>query len=271
MWEGQSRMNAKIGIQIIGTVKRTVKEYRSSKNPIVRLGASLFHVLWNTVQTSKRLYSDTNFRSIFLLQLLNSENVHQTTSLTYMNRYPAIFSACREYLHGKQDLKILSYGCSTGEEVLTLRQYFPTAYIIGAEINKRSLEKCRNLHIDKKIKFIYSNQDEIQKHGPFDAVFCMAVLQRQPHHIKAKGITSLQKIYPFEKFERQVIELDKLVKPQGLLIIHYTQYSLLDTAIASKYDTLGEYNQNDYLSPVFDKHSNLIETPSPQNSIFFKS
>ena len=45
---------------------------------------------------------------------------------------------------------------------------------------------------------------------------CMAVLQRQPHYIEEKGINSLKKIYPFEKFEQQIVELDKSIKPQGL-------------------------------------------------------
>ncbi|SEC08196.1 class I SAM-dependent methyltransferase [Paenibacillus sp. GP183] len=263
-------MNAKIGMQIIGTAKQSVKEHRSSKSPIIRLLVSILYVLWNTAKTAIRVCVDTDFRSILLLQLLNSKNVHQTTPLTYMDRYPTIFSACRDYFDGKQDLKILSYGCSTGEEVLTLRRYFPTAHIIGAEINKRSLAICRKLPVDEKITFLYSTISEIQKYGHFDAIFCMAVLQRKPHYIAAKGISSLKKIYPFEKFERQIIELDELINPQGLLVVHSTQYSLCDTNVASKYEALGSHNQNDYLLPVFDKNSNLVKNPTSQNTIFIK-
>lgn len=263
-------MNAKISRQIFGTAKQTIKEHRSSKSPLIRLAVSILYILWHAAQTAIRVCVDTNFRSILLLQLLNSKNVHQTTSLTYMDRYPTIFSACRDYFDGKRDLKILSYGCSTGEEVLTLRQYFPTAHIVGADINKHSIAKCRNLPLDEKITFVYSTPSEIQKHGPFDVIFCMAVLQRKPHFIAEKGISSLKKIYPFEKFERQIIELDNLVNPQGLLVVHFTQYSLWDTTVASKYTALGSHNQNDYLSPVFDKDSNLIKNPPSQNTIFIK-
>jgi ubiquinone/menaquinone biosynthesis C-methylase UbiE len=187
-----------------------------------------------------------------------------------MDRYPILFSACRDYFNGKQDLKILSYGCSTGEEVLTLRRYFPTAQIIGADINKKSLAKCRKLPVDEKINFVYSTIDEIKKYGPFDAIFCMAVLQRKPHDVAAKKITSLKSVYPFEKFEKQVNELDKLMNPRGLLTLHYTQYSLNDTNLATKYIDLGNYNQDDYKSPMFDKHSNIVNTPTSQNSIHIK-
>ena len=137
-------MITKICIQMIEASKQTVKEHRSSENPIIRFGVSIFYVIWNTVKTARRVCVDTDFRSILFLQLLNSKNVHQTTSLTYMDRYPTIFSACRDYFDGKKDLKILSYGCSTGEEVLTLRRYFPDAHIIGADINKHSFAICRS-------------------------------------------------------------------------------------------------------------------------------
>jgi hypothetical protein len=263
-------MNAKINTQIIGTAKNTVKEFRSSKSPIIRFVISILYFLWNAAKNTKRACVDKNYRSILFLQLINSKNVHQTTPLTYMDRYPTIFSACRDYFYGKQDLKILSYGCSTGEEVLTLRKYFPTAQIIGADINKQSLSICKKLPVDENITFVYSTSSEIQKHGPFDAIFCMAVLQRKPHEIAAKGINNLKKIYPFEKFDRQIIEFDKQMKPKGLMVIHFTQYSLLDTTVASKYEALGDYNQIDYLSPVFDKNSKLIINSKPQKSIFIK-
>lgn len=98
----------------------------------------------------------------------------------------------------------------------------------------------------------------------------MAVLQRKPHQVEAKGITNLKRIYPFEKFERQIIELDKLVKPGGLLVIHFTQYSFLDTIVASKYKAYGDYNKDDYKSPVFDRSSKLIKKPISQKSIYIK-
>jgi ubiquinone/menaquinone biosynthesis C-methylase UbiE len=252
------------------TVKQTIQEYRSSKNPIIRVGISCLRRIYKSIQFVKRVCVDSDLRSIFLLQLLNSKNVHQTSSLTYMDRYPILFSACRDYFNGKQDLKILSYGCSTGEEVLTLRRYFPTAQIIGADINKQSLAKCRKLPVDEKINFVYSNIDEIKKYGPFDAIFCMAVLQRKPHEVASKKITSLKSVYPFEKFDNQVSELDKLMNTGGLLILHYTQYSLNDTNLATKYVALGNYNQDDYKSPMFDKQSNKVKNPSSQNSIHIK-
>lgn len=47
--------------------------------------------------------------------------------------------------------------------------------------------------------------------------FCMAVLQRTPDKITRQGVKSLKKIYPFEKFEKQIIELDSYLKKGGLI------------------------------------------------------
>jgi hypothetical protein len=104
-------------------------------------------------------------RSVVLLKLFNRERVHQTTPLTWMDRYPEIFSTCGAYFTNRKNLKILSYGCSTGEEVITLRRYFPLAIITSAEINRRSLAICRNREIDDRIAFIYSDRIKIAQRG----------------------------------------------------------------------------------------------------------
>lgn len=218
-----------------------------------------------------RFMADANYRSIVRLQLFNAKNVHQTTSLTGMNRYPKIFAACQKYFDGREQIRILSYGCSTGEEVLTLRQYFPHAEIVGAEINKRSLEICGKHAVDPRTKFIYSSADNIQSHGPYDAVFCLAVLQRTPLNIASKGIKSLKEIYPFQKFEEQIVQLDRLLNTNGLLVIHFSQYVFTDTRVACGYKPLGDHMQNNAVTPLFNRQSQRIETPQQVNSIFLKN
>src|SRR5262249_17488545 len=78
----------------------------------------------------------------------------------------------------------------------------------------------------------------IAQRAPFDAILCMAVLQRTPSAIIEQGITSLKRIYPFEKFDRQIAELDALLTRGGLLVIRHTQYRLQDASAAWKYAAL---------------------------------
>jgi hypothetical protein len=98
----------------------------------------------------------------------------------------------------------------------------------------------------------------------------MAVLQRTPHLVKDQGISDLKRIYPFEKFEQQVMEFDSLLKKNGLLVIHNTQYRFLDTSCANKYGPLEGGEEKAWYGSVFDKHSKRIEDISPQSSIFLK-
>lgn len=77
------------------------------------------------------LYTDKGFRAMFLVKTFKSGQVHQTTPITCMNRYTHIFSYCRGFFKDNEDVNILSYGCPTGEEVITIRDYFPSATIVG--------------------------------------------------------------------------------------------------------------------------------------------
>jgi Methylase of chemotaxis methyl-accepting proteins len=246
---------------ILQNIKKLIRNNKSSSSIFIRCSIKILYFLRNIL--------NSEFRAIFFMSHFNT-NVHQTTNLTFMDRFPDIFSKCRDYFGGKDGLKILSFGCATGEEVLTLRQYFPNANIIGAEINKNSLKKCKKLNVDDKISFIFSSHKELKKHGGYDAIFCMAVLQRTPHHIDVQGITDIKIIYPFEKFEKQIVELDDLLNPNGLLVVHYSQYSFRDTSVATKYVALDNCNQDSYNLPVFDKNSILIKNSPSIYTVFIK-
>lgn len=252
------------------TIRTWINSNYESKNLLIKISIRIIYFVKKNIYTIKQLCMSKEFRAIYSMKLFKAKRVNQTTPLTYMNRYPVIFSACKNYFKDKDNISILSYGCSTGEEVLTLRTYFEDADIVGAEINKNSLKVCRSLNVDDKIDFIKSKPSNIRKKGKFDAIFCMAVFQRTPHDVTSQGITSLKKIYPFEKFEDQITELDGYVKKGGLLVVHFSQYSFVDTIVGWKYKALGEYNQDDYSSSIFDKNSELIKENVDRKSIFIK-
>ena len=251
--------------------KQWLKKNRKSENCFLRISIRIFDLCVHFIRTVKGLLIDKNARSIFCMKAFHSKRTHQTTATTCLNRYPQIFSACKKYFGDREKIRILSFGCSTGEEVITLQNYFPNAVIIGAEINKNSLAICRKLDLGESVHFIDSSPQKIDEFAPYDAIFCMAVFQRTPGMIADKKITDIKRIYPFEKFENQVVELDKYLNKSGLLIIHMSQYDFSDTVLAPNYEAYGDYNQNYYGSFVFDRDSKIKKKRENRNSIFIKN
>jgi 2-polyprenyl-3-methyl-5-hydroxy-6-metoxy-1,4-benzoquinol methylase len=153
---------------------------------------------------------------------------HQVPNGTALNRYPEIFAAAAASASGAQ--KILSFGCSTGEECVTLAEYFSAAKVVGADINPINLLKARK-HRSDRIRFVYASDRILSRLGHFDAVFCMAVL-RTPK----KG--DIAERYPFSGFVERVLFLESLVKPGGLLIVHNASYRFSDAPHRFSYQTI---------------------------------
>ena len=144
---------------------------------------------------------------------------HQGPNRTALNRYPEIFAAAAAAAPDAR--RILSFGCSTGEECVTLADYFPKAEIVGAEINPVVLLKAMKNRSDR-IRFVYASDRILKRLGGFDALFCMAVL-------RSAGL------YPFEIYEERALFLETLVRPGGLLVIHNSPYRFGDTARRGSY------------------------------------
>lgn len=259
-----------VRMTLIATIKSTLRAQRQTGNPVVRLAIRVFDAARGSVRPFWMFALNRRYRATTLLRWFHPERLHQTAALTCMNRYPQIFGACRDLCVARQDLRILSFGCSSGEEVITLRQYFPDAYIVGADINPESLAQCRRQPVDARMAFVLSEPTAIAAHGPFDLVFCMAVLQRTPRLVEAERLTSLKKLYPFERFDRQVAELDSYLRRTGLLVIHHTQYFFRDTSVAGKYVVLDEGRIATDYPARFDRNCERVDVVSGDGSIFRK-
>jgi 2-polyprenyl-3-methyl-5-hydroxy-6-metoxy-1,4-benzoquinol methylase len=153
---------------------------------------------------------------------------HQGPNKTALDRYPEIFSAAADALPNAK--RILSFGCSTGEECVTLANYFPSAQIVGTDINPVNLLKAQK-HRSKRVRFVYANDLTLSRYGGFDAVFCMAVLRTWKRE-------QIAHYYPFDQFAERALFLESLVRPGGLLVLHGTTYRFGDTTRRYAYETI---------------------------------
>jgi 2-polyprenyl-3-methyl-5-hydroxy-6-metoxy-1,4-benzoquinol methylase len=250
-------------------LRKQVQRNRYSRNPLVRGSTLLLRTPFYVWQFA----TDGFYRSTILNRVFRPGQAHLTCNYTKMDRYPEIFGLVREYFESRgiadsPDLRLLSFGCSTGEEAFSLRRYFPHARIVGADISDWNLEQARAKNRDPKIEFVFSNAENLAAQGPYDAIFCMAVLLRVAHRMEPAR--SSAEIYPIEKFDEQVGELDALLNDNGLLVVHHANYRFCDAAIFPRYEAVPRaYSERD-LVPKYGRDNQLLPETDYPDRVFRK-
>lgn len=167
-------------------------------------------------------------RSVLWTRMVHGREVHQTTPQTGEDRYPELFDEIARLARAAQ--RILSFGCSTGEELIAIRRRFPMAEIIGAEINPRSRRIAARRTAGDPLTTVVP-PDMID--GSFDLLLALAVLQREPHKVAEMQIEDLSVYYPFKRFDAAVRELVTRLRIGGLLCVDNAHYRVEDSSAAA--------------------------------------
>ena len=199
------------------------------RSPVAAAVIAAFHVPQTQVYTTPpRILRNIRRGQFTKLVASLHPGCHQRPNKTALNRYPEIFAAAAAEAPNAR--RILSFGCSTGEECVTLASYFPSAQIVGTDINPLNLLKARK-HRSERICFVYASDRMLDGFGGFDAVFCMAVLRTWKRD-------RIADFYPFERFAERTLFLESLVRPGGLLVIHNATYRFGDTVRQCAYEAI---------------------------------
>jgi hypothetical protein len=186
---------------------------------------------------------------------------HQLTSTTYTNRYPELFHETKQYAEkflSSKSVSILSFGCSTGEECISLKSYFAEAKIVGADINKLNIRKAERINNAEGISYILSSSENIEKAGKYDLIFCLSVLCRWED---TKYLDNCEKIYPFSKFEKTVNMLTDHLNFGGMIIIYNSNFRFEDTKRGAYFEVLQTPSVTDSgFVQKFDSHNNRLNT-----------
>jgi len=180
---------------------------------------------------------------------------------TLPNRYPWLFQFARMCLGNKQGLRILSFGCSRGEEVFSLRSYFPDAAIKGIDIDPRNIAYClarARRGESAGVTFAAAATTEAEREESYDAIVCLAVLCHGD--LTATGARHCDPLLRFEDFERMVADFARCLKPGGLLLLHATNFRFCDTSTSRNFDPVLEADPGQ-LAPdaLFDRDNKLME------------
>ena len=198
-------------------------------------------------------------RSELLTRLRHGDRHLQGDTLTREDRFPALFAHCRAVLGGVEDARVLSFGCSTGEEVFSLARYLPRAEITGVDLNRWCLEQCVRANHDPRLRFVHRLAPEFAVLGEFDAIFCMAVLQRSEHRMtRPERLTGG---FTFEVFERELEMLEAKLKVGGVLYLDHCDFLFTDTRIAERYRPLDfPRSRVERDRPVYGPDNRLVAT-----------
>lgn len=217
-----------------------------------------------------KFFSNGRFRSETLTKLHFGNQFHQQSTFTTSDRYPLLFKECAGYLSLISNPKILSFGCSTGEEVNSIGQYLPNANIMGVDINIWCLKQCRKKYKNKKISFVHRFSDKFKNASGFDAIFCMAVFQRTGNRTNSDNSAAVG--FRFDQFDQEINLLDGKLKSGGLLIIDQSDFSFTDTVCSEKYTPLVSFEHNRIVRnrPLFDKNNRKIAESQNSYRVFVK-
>ncbi|MBF0610817.1 MAG: class I SAM-dependent methyltransferase [Magnetococcales bacterium] len=247
-------------------IKARIKLYKDSDFLLKRSVYWFALPFWRILQ----FFRDARFRAERVTRFRYNFFHHQGSTFTMLHRYPVLFRACAAYFSAHPNPKILSFGCSTGEEVVSLAEYLPTATIMGVDINEWCLSQCRKNNKNQKHNFYHRLSPEFVSAEGFDAIFCMAVFQRSENRINHNS--DADPGFTFENFEQEIQFLDVKLKSGGLFIIDQADFSFADTALAARYVPLDiEKNRIVRNRPLFDKDNKKCADSQYLYRVFVKT
>ena len=163
----------------------------------------------------------------------------QPEATTSAGRYPEIIAFVSADLAALAEPRVLSWGCSTGAELIALRSALPRARIVGVDINPRSLKIAAQLTSGMEGITLVQSGDPADLAGQtFDAVLCLAVLRHA--RLQEEQPLSSRAILPFAQAEKFIAALTALVRPKGLLGLWNVHFRLADMRIAPAFPVVLE-------------------------------
>lgn len=217
------------------------------------------------------LLHSTESRNAALIQLHPPKGLFQPYGTTSDDRYPEIFQLVREEIGDGDDVRLLSFGCATGEEVFDLRRLFPKAAIVGLDINHHNIAICqRRLRKAKDSRLIFAQAASTAEEADasYDAIFAMAVFRHGDLNVSPAPARCDHRLR-FADFEKSVTDLARCLKPGGLLVIHHAMFRFCDTSVASQFEPV-ECMKEFLDGPIYDLENRCLPPGRYPHVVFRK-
>lgn len=231
------------------------------------LARAIYSIALNSWYVMK-FFIDPRYRSEKLTRLRYGKEMIQTSSFTKMNRYPKLFAIAAKELEAIPNPKILSFGCSTGEEVFSIHDYIPNAEITGVDINKQSLSIARKNDKAQRFSFLHFRDPSWQNKAYYDCIFALAVFQRTQHRKPEKKETL--KSFQFKHFSEMMTLLNATLKKGGYIILDNQDFNFWDLEFSSNYKVSKRDPELKRDRPFYSSENINTNISSVRNRVFQK-
>lgn len=213
-------------------------------------------------------------RQVAWLTLRRPRGLFQPSGTTHRHRYPDVFAVVRAHLAGREGLRLLSFGCSTGEEVFTLADLFPDAAVRGLDIAPGRIRTCRRRWRQAgrppRLSFACAADGRAEPDGEYDAVFAMAVFR---HGALGAAPPICTPYFDPQAAAAALTDLARLVKPGGLLALRHANIRFTDLAIAAQFTPLFQCPPRPAgapRTPIYGLDGKLLPDLSGDDGVYLK-
>lgn len=220
---------------------------------------------------AERLVNDRHYRNAMLVRLERPLGLFQPDNHTLPDRYPELFDIALREIGDGPDRRLLSFGCSTGEEVFALRRRFRAARLEGLDINRRNIAIARARLAaapDERIVFRAAGSGADLAPSSYDAIFCMAVFR---HGSLGDGVfPRCDHRIRFADFDRAASDLAASLRPGGLMFLEWSNFRFCDTRAFAQFEPAHTASQADKPDPIYDRADRLMPGAAYRDVVFRK-
>lgn len=226
-----------------------------------------FKTVWET------FLSPSSARSLVWRKVAPPRDCFNPANSTKADRFPLLFSEIKDQLGSSESCRILSFGCSTGEEVFSLRNYLPDAEIVGIDINPSSIAHARRVWAsrgaDPRLSFHAASSCIDQPRASFDAILAMTVFCSA--RLRVKQPETCAGHLSFAAFDAEIARFADRLKPGGLLIVGNANFRVDDTTAADRFVLVRRLAENavpGLQRPIYGADERLIDGLMDRGAIY---
>lgn len=180
----------------------------------------------------------------------------QVSNSTGYMRYENIYSHIRRHDLIPENPRVLVFGCSSGQELRTVRSIWPYARVSGCDIDKQMLDSAAEAAPFADLFF--SDDDNLEVSGTFDLVCCNSVLCRHP----LPPADSIPTELPLDDIEAILDKLIQRMNPNAFLMAYNINHLMSDCAASRQLQpTSISSSWNNSFVPRLDATGKIIAFP----------